>query len=273
MKNISCLLLVAALLLACTVESNQNDFNKYFEIYEPQGLIVWYPKTQGLMGIGVDISVIPNKKSKKLRFNIHLNATTSSYGKFIICDDNAVIKAGDLLKYRFTLMFDNETSPHDGRFRVADAKIYHQHERCPSTTSTSTTEVDLPEATSLEEDLQFLESIVKDVLQHCSSVTATSKNLYLDSRPAPNLDPEKLYNFTLNELKTMLPKINWIAALVHTFYYNDGVGFEVKNDIEKLKVLKLSKSINLNAIRDMDDMDQSTDTPNSNIDYLDVSGH
>lgn len=151
-----------------------------------------------------------------------------------------------------------------------ESKIFHKHLQCPSTTSTSTTGVQLPRAAALQEDIDLLEEIAKDVFEHCNNVTEISKNLYLDSRPAPNLDPKKLYEFTLNELQTMLPKINWNKVLVHTFYYNDGVGFEVMTHIDKLKVLKLSRNFNRTAISDFDDLEESTSTSNYNEDYNDV---
>lgn len=127
-------------------------------------------------------------------------------------------------------------------------RIVDLQESCSSTTSTSTTELALPRAAALEEDISILEKIVHDVIEHCNNVMEISKNLYLDSRPAPNLDPKKLYEFTLNELKTMLPEISWNTVLIDTFYFNDGVGFEVKTYLDKLKVLKLSTSFNQSAI-------------------------
>lgn len=234
------------------------------------GLTVWYPKSPELVEVGVEVFLNSSRESNNLHCDICLNTTTSDYGKFVMQDDNAVIRAGDNLQYWFSFRYSNgRTSIKNDSFYVAESKIFLQHLRCPST-SIPTTGVQLPRAAALQEDIDLLEEIAKDVFEHCNNVTEISKNLYLDSRPAPNLDPKKLYEFTLNELQTMLPKINWNKVLVHTFYYNDGVGFEVMTHIDKQKVLKLSRNFNRTAISDFDDLEESTSTSNYNEDYNDV---
>lgn len=265
------MLIVATLLLISTVESKKrNNFHKHIEIYKPKGLTVWYPKSPGLVEVGVEVFLNRGHKYSN-HCDICLNTTASAYGKFVMQDDDAVIRAGDNLQYRFSFRYsDGRTPKRNDFFYVAESKIFHKHLQCPSTTSTSTTGVQLPRAAVLQEDIDLLEEIAKDVFEHCNNVTEISKNLYLDSRPAPNLDPKKLYEFTLNELQTMLPKINWNKVLVHTFYYNDGVGFEVMTHIDKQKVLKLSRNFNRTAISDFDDLEESTSTSNYNEDYNDV---
>lgn len=248
-----------------------NNFHQHFEIYNPKGLTVWYPKSPETVEFGVAVLLNPSPNSHIHHCYVCLNTTTASYGKFIIHDDNAVIRPKDYLEYQLSFRDSRgRISIEKGEFYVAGNRIFHRQEPCSSTTNTSTTKVELPRAASLQENINLLENIVNDVFHRCNNVTEISKNLYLNFRPAPNLDPRKLYEFTLNELQTMLPTINWNNALVHTFYYNDGVGFEVKNHIDKLKVLKLSRDFNRSAIRDWDDLEQSMNTSDNNEDYNDV---
>lgn len=109
----------------------------------------------------------------------------------------------------------------------------------------------------LEDDITLLENIVYDAFQHCNNVTQTSKNLYLNFRPVETrLNSKALFDYTLDVLKEMLPKINWDTVLVNAFYYEDGVGFEVKTLIDKLKALQMSKSLSQHTVTDLDDLDQ-----------------
>lgn len=125
--------------------------------------------------------------------------------------------------------------------------------------STSRSTKDQSSIAGLAAEVNLLENIIYDVFQHCNNVTQTSKNLFLHSRPAkPLLDSKALYNHTLQVLKKTLPSIDWDKKLMHAFYYENGVGFEVKTLIEKLKVLQMSKnSIRPSVISDLDDLGHS----------------
>lgn len=252
-----------------------NNLHENFEIYHPQGITVWYPKLQEMIGFGVQVFLNQRYRSMPHNCDICLNTTEAQYGKFIVQDDNAVIRPGDNLQYTFQFHMSNGTIfERKSGFYVSANRVIHQKQRYTATTFGPMTEIDQSKIAMYEEDINILENIVYDVFQHCNNVTDISKNLYLNIRPtASGLDSKQLYESTLNALKKVLPKINWESVLVNAFYYNDGVGFEVMTLIDKLKILHLSKTIAESPMSDMDNMDQSTDGESIDEDYNDIMFH
>lgn len=287
MKPTASLLIVTLLVLLCASSLDARshkrrksqrriDLHENFEIYHPKGLTVWHPKVRGLVGFGVEVFLNQRSGSSKPSCDICLNTTDISYGKFIIHDDEAIIRAGDNLKYRFIFQMSNGTTfERKGEFFVSGNRMFLQQERCSSKPTSSPAEVDQSKTAMYEEDINLLETIVYDVFQHCNNVTEISKNLYLNSRPAAAvLEPKQLFENTQGVLQNMLPKINWKTVLVNAFYYNDGVGFEVLTLIDKLKILQLSKSFVQTTIIDLDELDQSTDEGSStDEDYNEIMFH
>lgn len=131
------------------------------------------------------------------------------------------------------------------------------------------TEVGPSKIAIYEEDINLLESIIYDVIQHCDNMTEISKNLCLHYESPPDLNSKQLYEYTRNELQILFPNISWSTVLVNAFYRNDGIGFEVMTLIDKLRILKLSKNLDPDTISDMDHLDQST-LRGSTEDYNDI---
>ncbi|XP_001654216.2 uncharacterized protein LOC5572815 [Aedes aegypti] len=266
MKSIPNLLIVAGLVLLCasSLEARskkrkgywRNNVHENFEIYHPKGLTVWYPQVRGLVGFGVEV-FLNQHASDYSECDVCRNTTNISYGKFIIHDDDAVIRAGDNLRYRFIFQMANGSIYTTQReFHVAANKILRRQEEHPSTTTSSVTEVGPSKIAIYEEDISLLESIIYDVLQHCDNVTEISKNLYFHYKTPANLNSKQLLEYLRNKLESVSPTINWSTVLVNAFYYNDGIGFEVMTLIDKLKILVLAPSFYPVAISDMDDLYQ-----------------
>ncbi|XP_065085830.1 uncharacterized protein LOC135707844 [Ochlerotatus camptorhynchus] len=273
-----CLAILLLVLSATTLEARRKnrkrDQNVHIEIYYPKGLMVWYPKQRGMVGFGVEIFL--NQKyedSEEPKCDICLNTTDVSYGKFMIHNDNAIIRAGDHLMYRAIKQKINGSAyvAKSNEFYVAESRILPQLEECSSPMPTTRSSNDQSNIAMLQDDVTLLENIVYDAFQHCNNVTQTSKNLYLNFRPVETrLNSKALFDYTLDMLKEMLPKIDWDTVLVNAFYYEDGVGFEVKTLIDKLKALQMSKNLGEHTVTDLDDLDQFVDDESNEISFHDV---
>lgn len=241
----------------------KRDTGVHIEIYYPKGLMVWYPHRTGMAGFGIEIFL--NQRhliDDEAVCDICLNTTELTYGKYVLRSDDAIVRGGDHLMYNAIKQKVNGSAyiMRSNEFYVAESRILSQQAKCPPQsrpTSGSSTE----RIATLEEEVNALETIVYDVFQHCNNVTQISKNLYLNFRPAETtrLDSKQLFNYTRNVLKEMLPKIDWDAVLINAFYYEDGVAFEVKTLIDKLKVLQMSKNFTQFTVNDLDDMETTTE--------------
>lgn len=274
-----CLAILLLVLSATTLEARRKnrkrDQNVHIEIYYPKGLMVWYPKQRGMVSFGIEIFL--NQKydgSEELKCDVCMNTTEVSYGKFIIRNDNAIVRAGDHLMYRAIKQKINGSAyvAKSSEFYVAESRILPQLEECSPSVPTTRLSNDQSNIAMLEDEVTLLENIVYDAFQHCNNVTQTSKNLFLNFRPVDTrLDSKALFTNTLAELKKMLPKIDWDTVLVNAFYYEDGVGFEVKTLIDKLKALQMAKNLSQHTVTDLDDLDQFVDDESNEIMYNDVT--
>lgn len=241
---------------------SKRETGVHIEIFYPKGLLVWYPQRPGMTAFGIEIFL--NQKhtiDDEAVCDICLNTTDVSYGKFILRSDDAIIRGGDHLQYNAIKQKINGTAyiMRSNDFYVSESRIRQQPKDC-SSRSISNPGNQQSRITELEEEVSMLENVAYDIYQHCNNVTRASKNLYLNFRPAETrLDAKNLYIYTLNVLREMLPKINWDDVLIHAFYYEDGVAFEVNSLIDKLKVLQLSRNFTQFTIGDLDDMDGSED--------------
>lgn len=274
-KSVTGLCLAALLLVFCvsTIEAGRNrhrsshkkrDSSVHIEIYYPKGLMVWYPQRPGVVSFGIDIFL--NQKYVPLRdmvCDICLNTTEVSYGKFMLRSDDAIIRGGDHLTYNAIIQKVNGSaySLKSNDFYVAESRILMRDVGCSSTSNTGArVGNDESDVTKLEDDIALLENIVYDMVQHCNNVTQISKNLYLGVRPADTrLDAEALYKFTLEKLKQLLPKMDWDKTLINAYHYDEGIAFEVKTLVDKLKALQMARNSAPDTVTDLDEMDESNE--------------
>lgn len=269
------LVLLSATTLEARRKNRKRDQNVHIEIYYPKGLTVWYPKQRGMVSFGIEIFLNQKYEDSEMhKCDICLNTTDVSYGKFMIHNDNAIVRAGDHLMYRAIKQKINGSAyvTRSNEFYVAETRILPQLEGCSSSVPTARSSNDRSNIAMLEDEINLLENIVYDAFQHCNNITQTSKNLYLNFSPLETrLDSKALFDNTLDVLKEMLPKIDWDTALVNAFYYEGGVGFEVKSLIDKLKALQMSKSLSHYTVTDLDDLDQFVDDESNDISFHDIS--
>lgn len=280
MKSLA-ILCVSLLLLALCLPSSEGKRHRYrgnrrskcktgvqIEIYNPKGLMVWYPKRPNMSEFRIEIFL--NQKDStddEAVCDVCLNTTEVSYGKFIIRSDDAIIRGGDHLMYNAFKINANGSvyAIESNEFHVAESRIISRQAGCSSRSRSSIASVadDKKKIAMLEDELNVLENIVYGVIEHCNNVTQISKNLYLNFRPVDTrLDSRDLFNYTSSVLKEMLPKVDWDTVLIYATYYEDGVAFEVKTLIDKLKVLQMAKDLTNYTVSDLDELDGTLDEDN-----------
>lgn len=262
-KSAANLCLIGLLLILCVNFSEagrrrRNNWRHNIEIYHPKGLMVWYPKMPEVVMVGIEIYL--NSRSMAT-CDICLNTTDTTYGKFILRDDDAIIRDGDYLEYKVIKQKVNGEAyiAKTDNFFVAASRIIPQKVECSASSETIKSNSTV---VTLQKKIEVLQDVVYDMFQHCNNITRASKNLYLNLRPMETrLDTKGLFNYTLSMLKEIIPSIDWDNVLIHAYYYDDGVAFEVKTFVDKLIVLQMSKNFTQFTISDLDDMDWS-DTDN-----------
>ncbi|XP_053695762.1 uncharacterized protein LOC128743243 [Sabethes cyaneus] len=258
------LFLISLLLILCVDFSQAGRHSKrksrryndvHIEIYHPKGLMVWYPAKPGVVLFGIEI----NLNSESLTScDVCLNTTENSYGKFILRDDDAIVRGGDHLEYKVIKQKTNGEAYVSKRdeFFVSESRIIPQPVGCPRSSEPNKPDNNI---TMLQQKVTVLERVVSDVFQHCNNITRSSKNLYLNLRPMDTrLDTKGLFNYTLSMLKDMMPSVDWDTVLIHAFFYDNGIAFEVKTFVDKLIVLEISKDFTQILISDLDDLDGAT---------------
>lgn len=183
-------------------------------------------------------------------YDISLSTSNTSYGTFSVNDANAFIRMGDRLEYVIYLDYGGYFCNHI--CDIYDVKV-NPYFRSNTASSISTNAVKQTNVPKLEDEIKLLEDIIQDLNNNCSNATTPSNILFLNFRPATGiLDQQQLNNYTLKVLQRKLPKINWDAVFVRAFYYNDGVGFEVKTLLDKLKILQMFKILSQHTVTDLD---------------------
>ncbi|XP_055639226.1 uncharacterized protein LOC129777160 [Toxorhynchites rutilus septentrionalis] len=270
-----CLVAVLLVLCICPLEAGRHrnrshrkskrDTGVHIEIYHPKGVMIWYPQRPGMVAFGIEIYL--NKKhmvDDEPVCDICMNTTEVSYGKFILRNDNAVVRGGDHLMYNAIKQKVNGSAyvMKSNEFYVADSRIINTPTEC-SPNIRSQSEDKPSNVQTLKEDISLLENIVYNTYQHCNNITRTSKKLFLNFRPTETrLDSKELFKYTLSSLKDVLPKMDWDNVLVDAFYYDDGIGFEVKSLIDKLKALQMARNFVQLTVNDLDEFNDSSDDDN-----------
>lgn len=232
-----------------------------FDIFHPKGVAISYPRLWGMDRFEIKVYLNKGCAFGDPPCDICLNTTTTTpYGQFVTGDDNVLIQIGDILNYSVKLhMSDGCVHGKKDQFYVMKNPIFRLPTTCANDNGQS-------KVAKLEEEVVLLENIIQDVLQnHSNNSSEITKNLYLNFRPASVvLEPPQLYDNTLKVLQKKLPNVDWKTVLVGAFYYNDGVGFEVKTLLDKLKVLQMSKHFVQETVTDLDRLGDIEDEADNN---------
>lgn len=273
LKKLGAVLCLAGLLLALCVEAgryrsshrkSKRDTGVHIEIYYPKGVMIWYPQRPGMKGFGIEVYL--NQKDKiddEAVCDICLNTTELTYGKYILKNDDVIIRGGDHLLYEAIKIKTNGSAyvMKSDEFYVAESRIRLLKSDCSGSSNKKST------VASLQEENDLLQNVISDLFQHCNNVTQASRNLFLNYSPiSTEFSSQELQDMAKIVLQSLLPAIDWEDTLIRTFYFEQGVGLEVKTLVDKLKILQLSKRFTEFHIGDLDDMEVSGEA-NNEIDF------
>ncbi|XP_055598871.1 uncharacterized protein LOC129748332 [Uranotaenia lowii] len=209
-----------------------------FEVMDPRGLKLWTAHKPETKMFGVELFINPVARDGKPPVcNVCQNTTDVMHGKFFIQDDNVVVKKGDVLEYVAITSNGKTTQRHKPRKIVVNDYIIKPQGRCncPAPIQPST----VHESDSAAE-IQLLERIISGLSQRCAD-GAVSNFLFLQAdRPSSGsrdlLEHVRSYLLANKDLKA------YAGAVTSAEDYSDGIAFQVKSLIDKLKILEISST-------------------------------
>uniref|UniRef100_A0A182MVC8 CBM39 domain-containing protein n=1 Tax=Anopheles culicifacies TaxID=139723 RepID=A0A182MVC8_9DIPT len=252
------------------------------EIYHPKGVMIWHPYRAGMELFGIEIFInkankpaadCSEEESTPTACDICLNTTEQTYGKFILRNEDAIIRGGDHVFYNAIVKKTNGNAYYSrsNEFYVSESRILlgdvtgNASRACERETAVVAANLSGSDKQQIDE-IKLLEDILRELNDQCNANDGNrTKQLLLSAETETRYDGKQLYQFVAGELERMMPLINWNRTLVEVFYASKGIGFEVATTIDKLKVLQLAKNLPTSTITDMDNF-QTEDMTNE-IDF------
>uniref|UniRef100_A0A8D8D383 (northern house mosquito) hypothetical protein n=1 Tax=Culex pipiens TaxID=7175 RepID=A0A8D8D383_CULPI len=211
-----------------------------FEVLHPKGLRVWTARKPETKGFGVELYINPTgteRSAAGVVCNVCRNTTEVTHGKFFIQDDNVIVKKGDVLEYVAITDNGKTVQRHKPRKIVVSEYIIKPQGRCACTGTPAQTSSTVHDPANPTAEIELLERIITNLSNRCAE-GIVSNYLFLQvetpSGPSDLLERVKAY-FAGN------PALKPYAAAVTTAEdYADGIAFQVKSIVDKLKILELS---------------------------------
>ncbi|XP_029718237.2 uncharacterized protein LOC109430151 [Aedes albopictus] len=219
-----------------------------FEVLDPQGLRLWTAHKPEMKMFGVEVYINPSGRSNEpLVCSLCKNTTQATHGKYFLQDDSVIVKKGDVLEYIAITDNGKTTQRHKPRKIIVNDYIIKPMGRCacPEPVVPSTVHESDPNA-----EIELLERVISGLANRCAD-GLVSKNLFLqvDNAAGPNnlLERVKKYFEANPALKP------YVDSIVSAEDYSDGIAFQMKTIVDKLKVLELMHTGN-----DILDYDQTS---------------
>ncbi|XP_062552196.1 uncharacterized protein LOC134217446 [Armigeres subalbatus] len=219
-----------------------------FEVLDPQGLRLWTAHKPELKMFGIEVYINPTGRSNEPAIcSLCRNTTKATHGKYFLQDDNVIVKKGDVLEYIAITDNGMTTQRHKPRKIVVNEYIIKPMGRCacPAPVVTSTIHESNPSA-----EIELLERVITSLSNRCAQgLVSNYLFLQVDNADGPVnlLERVKKYFETNPALKP------YIGAITSAEDYSDGIAFQVKSIVDKLKILELTHTGN-----DILDYDQTS---------------
>lgn len=207
-----------------------------FEVLHPKGLRVWTARKPDTKGFGIELYINPSGTERSgVVCNVCRNTTEVTHGKFFIQDDNVIVKKGDVLEYVAITDNGKTVQRHKPRKIVVSEYIIKPQGRCACSANPQTSTVHDPANPTAE--IELLERIITNLSNRCAE-GIVSNYLFLQvetpAGPSDLLERVKSY-FAANP--ALKPYVNAITTAED---YSDGIAFQIKSIVDKLKILELS---------------------------------
>ncbi|XP_053696267.1 uncharacterized protein LOC128743670 [Sabethes cyaneus] len=223
-----------------------------FEVIEPQGLKVWTPQKPEMKMFGIELYINPT--GKKDQCNLCKNTTEVTHGKFFVNDDNMIVKKGDVLEYIAITDNGKTVQRHKRKKLVVSDYIIKRQGRCACSSPVPSSSVRDPEPSG---EIELLERIIANLSNHCAEGVVSNYLFLQVSTPA---GPSNLVERVKSYLSTNAALKPYASTVTTAEDYADGIAFQVKSIVDKLKILELT-----NADGDILDYDGFT-----TVDKIDV---
>lgn len=209
-----------------------------FEVLHPKGLRVWTARKPETKGFGIELYINPTGKERSgVVCNVCRNTTEVTHGKFFIQDDNVIVKKGDVLEYVAITDNGKTVQRHKPRKIVVSEYIIKPQGRCACTAGTPAQTSTVHDPANPTAEIEMLERIITNLSNRCAE-GIVSNYLFLQvetpTGPSDLLERVKSY-FTANP--ALKPYVNAITTAED---YSDGIAFQMKSIVDKLKILELS---------------------------------
>lgn len=236
-----------------------NQFKVHVQIREPSGVMVWTRSSPLIEMFGIELYAGQQQNSHRQPVwdrKLEVNTTRPIDGKFMIINHDMVIRKGETIRYRFSVLHKGTLS-HSNYHR--DLVTDHMFYRPKDNTCYSQCLID--DRAAIHEETAHLKTILEKKILDCVGSQA-SEHLFF---PFPNAtsyvaDTQLFVKSRLWEIEGLRPLID---NVVTTYLSQDGVGVRMKTVLDKFKVLELGKG-KLDVI-DFDAMLQEPEETNTEM--------
>ncbi|XP_055542438.1 uncharacterized protein LOC129728081 isoform X2 [Wyeomyia smithii] len=209
------------------------SINVDFEVMEPQGLMLWTARKPNTKLFGIELYINPTGKNDQCY--LCKNITEVTHGKFLISDDNVVVKRGDVLEYVVITDNGKTAKRHKREKLVVKDYMIKSQSRCaygfPSTRLSSV------HNTESNKEIELLERIITSLSVRCAE-GAVSNYLLLQVSTAAG--PSNLLERVQEYLPANTTLQPYASTVITAGEYADGIAFQVQTIVDKLKILELS---------------------------------
>ncbi|XP_053667196.1 uncharacterized protein LOC128716300 [Anopheles marshallii] len=230
-------------MLGSSIAQKERPFMKQFEvniqIREPAGIMIWTRANPLIHKFGVELFVGEAAAKEILsmpEYDRELQDDTHDIvdGKFIIRDDSMVVKRGERIRYRFSVLHKETLSHSNFRQIIVTDNLFYRPKNnyCFSQCFTSN-------QNQAPEEIAHVKDILEQKILQCIGPQA-SKYLFFPLANAATLvsDSELYVKYRLWQVDALKPLIN---NVVTTYLALNGVGFQMYTLIDKFKVLELGE--------------------------------
>ncbi|XP_053677768.1 uncharacterized protein LOC128727846 [Anopheles nili] len=215
------------------------QFMVNIQVREPTGIIIWTRNSPLIEMFGLELYIARNAhKHQDLIWDRQLlvNSSVVVDGKFLIEDEHMVVRQGDTIRYRFSVLHKHILSHSNFRRILVTEHLFYRpkNDKCYS-------QCLLSDQNQLHEEVSRLKDILERKILECIGSQA-SELLFFPLKDADKLvaDPHLFVKYRLWQIDGLRPLTN---NVVTTYLARNGVGFRMYTMIDKFKVLELGKGL------------------------------
>ncbi|XP_050078295.1 uncharacterized protein LOC126565190 [Anopheles maculipalpis] len=222
----------------------------YIEVLAPKGIRLWTAYNPDTELLGVELYVkYYGGRTEALECALCQNVTDPVDGKFMLEDPNLVARFGDVLQYTIITFNGTTTKRHPARRMFVREELIKPNNRCACAGLEPPVHLQDEPLTEVE----LLERMIQRALSNRSNDCESISN-WLVLRAEPRNEQANLLDYVRTYLDLLLLRAKWRTLdaggsgwtngrpselVVDVEDHVDGIAFQVRSTIEKLKMLEL----------------------------------